>query len=215
MKTTKKAPAAMENNEKKSKIDTIIAGVGGLGNILAAKIVSHAFAAAGYDVKQSEVHGMAQRGGAVSSHVRAGARVHSPLISLGGADFILSLEKMEALRYLEYASSRTVAIIGDLRIDPPSVASGSEEYPDDAAERAGRVAGEVVEVAACRIAREIGSERVFNSVLLGALAARVPVPLSAWEGTYAGLMSGAALETNLAAFRAGFDNQRFRATGCR
>ena len=188
---------------KKQDYNILIVGVGGQGNILAGKLISQAFVASGYDVKQSEVHGMAQRGGAVSSHVRAGEKVYSPLIPETQAHFILSFEKMEVLRYLAYASAQTTMIINDLEVDPPSVASGTMEYPSDVLERVRKKTKKIQLVEANRIAREIGTERVVNSVLLGALAAHLPIQPALWKKMYNKYVREKLVDVNLKAFDAG------------
>lgn len=193
---------------KKESVDILIVGVGGQGNILAGKIVSGAFVASGYDVKQSEVHGMAQRGGAVSSHVRAGEKVYSPLVPEAGADFILSFEKLEALRHLKHAHRGTAFIVNDLRLDPPAVASGKMRYPEDVVGRIKKKTGNILLVDAGRIARELGNERVVNSVLVGALAARLPLKKNVWTRMYKQLVRKELLDINLKAFEAGFDLRR-------
>jgi len=187
----------------KKDYNILIVGVGGQGNILAGKLLSEAFVAAGYDVKQSEVHGMAQRGGAVSSHVRAGEKIYSPLIPEESADYVLSFEQLETLRYLNYFSSGTVAIINMLRHDPPSVAIGKQEYPADVFERIAVKTRKIIKVDANKVAKEIGTERVANSVLLGVLAANLPISKNIWTGMYKKFVKEKLVEINVKAFNAG------------
>ncbi|HPZ64910.1 MAG TPA: indolepyruvate oxidoreductase subunit beta, partial [Bacillota bacterium] len=117
------------------KYDLLIAGAGGQGTILASKIISRVALAQDLEVKTAETHGMAQRGGSVVTHVRIGSRVYSPLIPLGDADFLLSFEQLEALRWLPYLSSRGTVITADLVMEPLPVLTGREEYPADALEQ--------------------------------------------------------------------------------
>lgn len=187
----------------KENCNILIVGVGGQGNILAGKVISQAFVAAGYDVKQSEVHGMAQRGGAVSSHVRAGEKIYSPLVPEEGADFILSFEYMEILRYLNFAGKQTTALINTLRVDPPVVASGSVPYPADVLDRVKKKTKSILVVDANTLAKQIGTERVFNSVLVGVLAAYLPIKKNVWTRVYRELVKENLVDINLQAFDAG------------
>ncbi len=190
---------------EKQDCNILIVGVGGQGNILAGKIISEAFVAEGYDVKQSEVHGMAQRGGAVSAHVRAGAKVYSPLIPETDADFILSFEQLETLRYLNYASRKTTVILNTLRSDPPSVAIGREEYPADVLEKIRKKTKKIITLDANSIAKELGTERVTNSVLVGCLAALLPLKKSVWGKMYRKFVKEKLVDINLKALEAGME----------
>jgi indolepyruvate ferredoxin oxidoreductase beta subunit len=191
--------------ETKEKVNILIVGVGGQGIILASRIISQALVEAGYDVKQSEVHGMAQRGGAVSSHIRAGEKVYSPLIPEEDADYVLSFEKLETLRYMNYISAKTRVLISDQRIDPPSVAAGKQEYPEDIAGRIGQKTDKVAIVPAEKIAVELGNERVVNSVLTGVVAGCLPIGREIWEKTFKATVPPKLLELNLKAFERGLE----------
>lgn len=155
---------------KKDKINVLICGVGGQGILLASEILSEVFIRAGYDVKKSEVHGMAQRGGSVESHVRAGKKVYSPLIKKGEADFILAFESMEGLRYLEYLAPEGKLIRNTQKIIPLTVTIGGAKYPEDPEEIAKENGIETVSINAIKIAKELGSDKVVNTILLGVLA---------------------------------------------
>ena len=109
----------------------LLVGVGGQGTILASKILTNGLMEAGYDVKMSEIHGMSQRGGSVSSQVRYGEKVMSPVIEKGQADIIVSFEKMEALRALDYLKKDGTLVVNDVEIPSMSVITGDETYPDD------------------------------------------------------------------------------------
>lgn len=153
-------------------IDFLLAGVGGQGTLLASNVVAQVGVRAGFDVKKAEVHGMAQRGGSVSSHTRWGDRIRSPLIGRGEADFLVAFERLEALRYVGMLRPGGTALIGDMRIAPLSVSSGSDVYPADAEVR--RAFGEVTDrlyfVPSIRLAEEKGNVRAHNVVVLGALS---------------------------------------------
>ena len=113
----------------------LLVGVGGQGTILAGKILSQALLGAGYDVKMSEIHGMSQRGGSVSTHVRYGKIVESPVIERGGADILVGFELMEALRWLEYLRPGGDLIVNNYQINPMPVLIGMAEYPNDLLEK--------------------------------------------------------------------------------
>ncbi|TYP58569.1 indolepyruvate oxidoreductase subunit beta [Thermosediminibacter litoriperuensis] len=147
-----------------------ISGVGGQGTILAGKVITTALVNQGYDVKMSEVHGMAQRGGSVITQIRYGDRVYSPLIEKGGADVLLAFEKLEAVRYIEYLSSEGTLIVNDLEMPPASVLTGKEEYPPDIVPRLKSEIKNTIVVDAVSIARECGEVRAQNMVLVGVLA---------------------------------------------
>ncbi|HOX29389.1 MAG TPA: indolepyruvate oxidoreductase subunit beta [bacterium] len=187
------------------KLDILIVGVGGQGIILSSRIVSLAFVRAGFDVKQSEVHGMAQRGGAVSSHIRASANVYSPLIPDESADFLLSFEKLETLRYLNFVHSGTTVLINDQRIDPPSVAAGKQEYPEDIKARIAKKTKKIDFVPAAAEAFALGNERIVNSILTGVLAAYLPFDKKIWIKTFKETLSPKLLDINLKAFEKGLE----------
>lgn len=150
----------------------VLAGVGGQGTILAGDVVAAVGLRSGYDVKRSEVLGMAQRGGSVTTHVRWGDKVYCPLICPGEADFFLAFEKLEAMRYIEMLRPGGVVLVNDYAIAPLSVSSGNDEYPTD--ERIRTVLSvatpHVHLVPATAMAEELGNPQVNNVVLLGALA---------------------------------------------
>ena len=117
------------------KGDVFLAGVGGQGTLLASEVLCDAFLQSGFDVKKSEVHGMAQRGGSVTTHLRFGPKVFSPLIEPGKADLLIAFEKMEALRFAHYLAPGGAAVVNAQEILPPSVATGRERYPSRIEER--------------------------------------------------------------------------------
>lgn len=153
----------------------LLCGVGGQGILLASEIISSALMRAGYDVKQSEVHGMAQRGGSVVAHLRYGAKVYSPLIELGGADFAVCFELLEALRYLPYYSKESKVIINTQKILPAPVSTGVETYPGDVLDQLVSRHLSVFPMDAFELARSAGEARAVNMVLVGALSVFLPM----------------------------------------
>lgn len=146
----------------------LLVGVGGQGTILASKILTLGLMHAGYDVKMSEIHGMSQRGGSVSSQVRYGDVVSSPVIEKGQADIIVSFEKVEALRYLDYLKKNGTLVINDVQIDSMSVQTGVEKYPKDVFKEIEKHAKATV-INATELAKNLGNERVANIILLGTI----------------------------------------------
>jgi len=161
----------------------LLAGVGGQGTILASNVLAEVALVAGFDVKKSEVHGMAQRGGSVNTHVRWDAeRVYSPLIGLGEADFLLAFEEAEALRYAEYLRPGGVAVVNEHTIKPITVTSGGAHYPTEEELRTvyDQSTDLLYMVPGTDIAQELGNARAANVVLLGALSIFLDVPVETW-----------------------------------
>lgn len=156
-------------------MNLFLCGVGGQGILLASEVISSACMHAGFDVKQSEVHGMAQRGGSVISHIRFGNKVHSPLIELGDADFVVSFEILEALRYLPYMNKDTKVIVNTQKILPAPVATGMDTYPADVLDQLRQRGLSIFPVDAFDIAQSIGETRAVNMVLVGALSVFLPL----------------------------------------
>ncbi len=146
----------------------LFVGVGGQGIILTSKVLSTALVNAGYDVKMSEVHGMAQRGGSVTTQVRYGEKVYSPIIGKGQADIIVSFERMEALRMLEYLKKDGVMVVNDHAIPSMPILTGDAEYPEGIIDELKSKAKTIVFKAA-DVARELGNPKTQNIVMLGAL----------------------------------------------
>ncbi|MDP2157073.1 MAG: indolepyruvate oxidoreductase subunit beta [Nitrospirota bacterium] len=156
-------------------MNVFLCGVGGQGILLASEIISSACMHAGFDVKQSEVHGMAQRGGSVISHIRFGKKVYSPLIEAGDADIVVSFEMLEALRYLPYMNNSTKVIVNTQKILPAPVATGMDTYPADVLDQFNRRELAVFPMDAFDIAEAIGETRAVNMVLVGALSIFLPL----------------------------------------
>jgi indolepyruvate ferredoxin oxidoreductase, beta subunit len=185
----------------------LLVGVGGQGVVLASAIVADAALRAGYDVKQSEVHGMSQRGGVVSSHLRFGARVFSPLIETGQADAVVALEWNEGLRALPHLRKGAPLIINLQRVVPPGACrdrmTGESGYPALAVDALAAQVGDVRACDAVQIAHRIGSPKALNSVLLGVLAPLLPFPEEAWLHSIEAHVPRGTVPANEQAFRAG------------
>ena len=148
----------------------MIVGVGGQGTLLASRILGNTVIGEGYDVKISEVHGMAQRGGSVVTYVRYGKTVHEPIVEEGQADVLIAFERLEAARYAHFLKKDGVLILNDERIDPMPVVTGKAEYPENIKEELGKTYT-VYSVDAMSEAKKLGNPKVFNLVVLG-MAAR-------------------------------------------
>ena len=187
-----------------SNTSIMIVGVGGQGTLLASRVLGHTLIGAGYDVKVSEVHGMSQRGGSVTTYVRFGEKVWSPIIERGGADIILSFELLEALRALPYLKADGQIIVNTQQIDPMPVITGVAEYPQDIPEVLRRYA-KVTAVDALSLAREAGSIKAVNVVLIGLLARRTDIPRDQWEQSLRATVPPKFLDINLKAFALGYE----------
>lgn len=181
----------------------IIAGVGGQGVILASKILMEAAKNAGYDVKESEVHGMAQRGGSVDCNVRYGEKVYSPLIPRGAADFIVSLEMLETLRKMEYLAPEGRLIINKEKIDPAPVQIGAMQYPPDLQEWFTANVKNTLFVDTSGILKEVGTRKALNIVMLGILSKYLEFDDAQWETAIRSLVREKFLEMNFKAFSMG------------
>ena len=187
-----------------SKITNIaIAGVGGQGIILASDIAAQAALRAGHDVKKNEVHGMAQRGGAVVSEIRYGKRIYSPLIPDGEVDVLMALEMLEGLRHAHRVRAGGLLIADDLRLPPAVRLPDAPGYPEDVGERLRSIAENVVVVPAAELARRAGNARAANTVLIGVLSRHVDLPADAWRSALRTCLRPSLLEVNLRAFALG------------
>lgn len=146
----------------------MLCGVGGQGTILASKVLSTCLVDSGYDVKMSEIHGMSQRGGSVTTQVRYGTKVNAPIIGRGSADILVSFEAMEALRYLNHIKPDGYVVVNDYKIPSSTILSGLEEYPEDVIEIVKAKAKTTV-IDAEKVALSLGDSKVMNIVLLGSL----------------------------------------------
>ena len=157
----------------------MIVGVGGQGTLLTSRILGNLAIHGEYDVKLSEVHGMAQRGGSVVTFVRYGEQVAEPIVEEGCADVLIAFERLEALRYLHFLKKDGVAIVNDWRIDPITVVTGAAAYPENVLDTL-RAARKTVVVEATRTALEMGAPKAFNVVVLGAAARYIGFDREAW-----------------------------------
>ena len=189
-----------------NKVKSILfVGVGGQGTILASKILSQGLLDSGYDVKMSEVHGMAQRGGSVSTQVRFGEKVYSPLIEKGKADIIVAFEKSEVARWLDYLKDGGHAVVNDYEIHPVPVLIGKESYPKGVKEKVQREVKNSIFVKAGDIAKELGNIKAQNVVLLGAVIKALELDKMDWDGVIERLVPKKAVELNKKAFRVGME----------
>ncbi len=185
-----------------SVTNVLIAGVGGQGVILSSEILALAALADGRDVKQGEFHGVAQRGGAVFSHVRFGDRVHSPLAPRGQVDYLLALERLEALRYAHFVKPGGTIIVNDHQVEP--VRMGDDRpYPEEGNDFLVEKGFNVVTVKATEKAIQLGNYRAANVILLGALASHLDIPDTVWEETLEERIPERILELNHRAFVSG------------
>jgi indolepyruvate ferredoxin oxidoreductase beta subunit len=153
----------------------LFCGVGGQGILLASEVTAYSLLAAGMDVRKSEVHGMAQRGGSVTAHLRYGSKVYSPLISPGEADIVVAFEMLEAVRYLPYMHNDSKVIVNTHKIYPPAVATGKMAYPENVLAELTSRDIHVKELDAFEIARSVGEVRAVNIVMVGVLSTYLPV----------------------------------------
>jgi indolepyruvate ferredoxin oxidoreductase, beta subunit len=182
----------------------LIVGVGGQGTLLASKVIGTAALTHGFDVKQSEVHGMAQRGGSVVTFVRFGEKVYSPLVERGQADVILAFEKLEGLRWVEYIKPEGTIIVNDQEIAPLPVIIGAQSYPEDIFEKLQGMGINVVAANALTLAKGVGEARAVNVVLMGVLAQYLSFSTEEWEQALRDVVPTKAIDVNIAAFSAGY-----------
>lgn len=154
----------------------MVVGTGGQGVMTAAEILAEAAIATGNDVKKTEVAGMAQRGGVVTSHVRFGERVVSPVITAGSADILLAFEAAEGMRWCGHLKPGGVAMVNTLTLEPPVVSSGLYDYPEDPIGEVRKSGVKVYDFDAGSIARELGNLKLVNTIMLGAIADYLPFP---------------------------------------
>ena len=181
----------------------MIVGVGGQGSLLASKLLGHLLLTEGYDVKVSEVHGMSQRGGSVVTYVRFGSRVCSPIIDKGEADFIVSFEKLEAARYVEYLRPDGRIVTNSQEVNPMPVITGAASYPEDLIGKL-REKGITVDAMDClSLAEEAGSAKAVNIVLMGRLSRYFDIPEEKWLQAVRECVPEKFVDLNLRAFALG------------
>ncbi|MDR1045813.1 MAG: indolepyruvate oxidoreductase subunit beta [Candidatus Adiutrix sp.] len=182
----------------------LLVGVGGQGTILAGKILSNGLLGAGYDVKMSEIHGMAQRGGSVSNQVRYGQKVYSPIIDKGQADILVAFETMEAVRWAPFLKKGGLLVVNDYRIPPAPVLTGSLDYPEGLLEALAAQTPTTV-IKAAEIAEGLGNGKAMNIVLFGALIKQMDLADIDWEAQIRANVKASFVDLNLRAFKAGRD----------
>ena len=185
----------------------MIVGVGGQGTLLTSRIIGKAAIAEGFDVKISEVHGMAQRGGSVVTFVRYGEEVHEPIVEEGQADIIISFERLEAKRYAHFLKKDGIIVVNDCRIDPMTVVVGAKEYPENIIEDLKKT-HIVYAIDGQKIALELGNSKVLNSVVLGYAASSIGFDAEKWIEAISSTVPPKTVEINNQAFLAGYNAKR-------
>lgn len=182
----------------------MIVGVGGQGTLLTSRIFGGITVAAGYDVKLSEVHGMAQRGGSVVTYVRYGTKVAEPIVEQGQADVLIAFERLEALRYAHFLKKDGVIIVNDQRIDPMPVVTGVAEYPQGIIENLSKEY-RVISVDAQAEALAMGNSKVFNVIILGVAAQHMDFPKEQWIEVIKNTVPPKTIDINVKAFERGYE----------
>ncbi|MCI0512225.1 indolepyruvate oxidoreductase subunit beta [candidate division KSB1 bacterium] len=188
-------------------VNVVLGGVGGQGVLVASDILAQVALKAGFDVKKSEVHGMAQRGGSVVSHVRFGARIFSPLVGKNEADFLVAFEQLECLRYLDFLKPDGIAVVNEQQILPMTVFTANQVYPENIPEMVSQQGRRYLGIEGIKIAEEMGNPRLLNVILLGVLARflnfseqdwlagiKARVPARFYELNHHGFLRGKAIE---------------------
>lgn len=182
----------------------LLVGVGGQGTILASKLLTIGLMESGYDVRMSEIHGMSQRGGSVSSQVRYGDKVYSPVIEKGGADILVSFEKMEALRWLDYLKDNGKIIVNDYQINSMPILNGKAEYKgNEISEELLRVGAKLIN--ASKSAIELGNPKTMNIILLGSLVKSMNLGHIDWNQIISDNVKKEFVDINIEAFKVGMN----------
>lgn len=193
----------MAASNVKDTVNIMIVGVGGQGTLLASRILGNLTTSCGYDVKISEVHGMAQRGGSVVTYVRYGENVAEPIVEEGQADVLIAFERLEALRYAHFLKKDGHIIVNDQRIDPMTVVTGAAEYPEGIIDTLSSKYN-VVSLDAMAEAEKLGNTRVFNTIILGVAAAKMEFDKDVWVETIKNIVPPKTVDINLKAFEVGY-----------
>jgi len=186
-----------------SVFNIVIAGVGGQGVLMASKVLAESALASGMDVKQNEVHGMAQRGGSVISFVRIGKQVFSPVVMPGTADILISFEPLEALRYVHYLTPGGKLVYNKITINPSTVASGLATYPLDVEELISKACANAHGIDALAIAKAAGNSKAVNMVMVGSVMNQLPIDTQVVEGVVRAVSKDKGVDVNLKALRGG------------
>ena len=187
------------------KLSIMIVGVGGQGTLLASRVLGNVALKKDYDVKVSEVHGMAQRGGSVVTYVKLGDKVFSPIIEKGEADIIIGFEQLEALRWIEYLKPDGKLLVNEQKINPMPVIIGKAKYPESIIDKLKESLKNVIAIDALRIAKECGNIKAVNTVLLGLMAKSINIEKEIWIESLKETVPQKALDVNMKAFEAGYN----------
>ncbi len=182
----------------------MIVGVGGQGTLLASRVLGSAMLRQGYDVKVSEIHGMSQRGGSVATYVRYGDCVHSPVIQNGEADIILAFEELEAARALPCLKTGGMLVVNTQEIDPMPVVTGAAEYPQELVDKIQAKGVRILALDALTLAKQAGSPKAVNVVLIGAMAKYLDLAPEVWLDTIRATVPAKFVELNEKAFQMGY-----------
>ncbi len=186
----------------------LLAGVGGQGIVLASRILAKCAFSAGFMVKESEFHGMAQRGGSVISHVRFGEEVYSPLIPGGKADFMVALEELEGLRYSYFLKPSAQVILNSRQVMPSVIIPENSRYPENIRLKLESRGFRVEAVNALETAEELGNLKVENIILVGALSLYLPFTMEDWQKTIEESVPAKTIEINIKAFKTGREKRK-------
>lgn len=184
-------------------MNVMVVGVGGQGTLLTSRIIGNTALRAGHDVKLSEVHGMAQRGGSVVTYVRYGKNVSEPTVEEGDVDVILAFERLEAMRYAHFLKKGGVLVVNDCRIDPMTVTIGAAQYPENILEELQKQYT-VYAINGDKIAGELGNSKVLNSVVLGLAAQHMEFSKEQWISVLSSTVPPKTVDINAKAFEAGY-----------
>ena len=185
----------------------MIVGVGGQGSLLASKLFGHVLLEKGYDVKVSEVHGMAQRGGSVVTYVKYGDQVYSPTVEEGEADVLLAFEKLEGARWLSFLKKGGRMILNTQRIDPMPVITGVKKYPENIEGKLADLGIDLIQVDALCLAEKAGTSKAVNVVMMGVLAAHLDIEKELWDKAVRECVPPRFMDLNLQAFQFGYQTK--------
>jgi len=185
-------------------MNIMVVGVGGQGTLLTSRIIGKTALNAGWDVKLSEVHGMAQRGGSVVTFVRFGKKVFEPVCEEGSVDVLISFERLEALRYAHFLKPDGVMIVNDTRIDPMTVVIGAAKYPEGILEELDKK-HKLYAIDGGAIAKNLGNSKVLNTVVLGLAAKHIGFTEEEWLETLKATVPQKTVDINVKAFKAGYE----------
>lgn len=188
------------------KMNIMVVGVGGQGTLLTSRIIGKVALAAGYDVKLSEVHGMAQRGGSVVTFVRFGEKINEPVVEEGDADVLIAFEKLEALRYSHYLKKDGVIVVNDQQIDPMTVISGAQTYPENIIENL-KNEHDVFSFDGVKVANSLNNSKVLNIVILGFAAKHIGFTEEEWLNVIEKTVPSKTVDINKKAFLLGYKGQ--------